>query len=662
MKLVVLDFESYYDPASGYSLDRMSTEDYVSDPRFEVILVTAKIVGPGADEYREIEGFSGTHEETAAWLATLDLENSALVCHHTMFDGLILAIQFGIYPAFYLCTESMVRPMLKPVLRSLSLASVAKHLGLGIKGDEVIRAAGKRRLDFTPEELGGYMTYGKTDTGLCYGIYKWARPQLSAMELRIIDMTLRMYMQPQLLLDAGVYEASLNEVRERKAKVLAEMEVMGITGKALRSNKQFAQILIDRGIVPPMKASPTSLKRGDVPPQMTYAFGKTDPEFIDLRAEYAEDFEIATILNARVSEKSSIEETRNEALLEVARRYRHYRVPVAYYAAHTGRYGGIGKTNPLNFPKTKRYELGADGKPKLVRSRVRCGVIAPPGFAVVAADKAQIEARIVATLAGQTDLVSGFASGECVYSACASGLFGRPVSRELANSDPIAYKDRQVGKAIILGSGYGMGPDKFQRTSRKDGLVLSDDEAYQYITYYRQRYEFIPEYWAACEAALRDLIIAKQPTQLGPVVFEWLDDKRTAGIRLPNGLHLIYPRLRMVKIEERWQVVCNQARDKAPRKLWGGILTENIVQALARINIVDDMIALQRELGLRTALQVYDDVVLVVPTDRVDALCAAVAPIMSRSPRWLPDLPVAVEINHGPSYGELTPWEKRETI
>lgn len=337
MNVVTLDVETHYDTKNGYSLARMPTEDYVADQRFEFIGIAAK-VNDGPTSHLA----SNNTAELRDWLKQFDLPNSALAGHHLMFDGLCLAVHCDLYPAYYCCTESMSRPFLKPILRSLSLASVARHLGFGEKGDEVIRADGKRFVDFSPYELTEYMRYCENDVNLTRHIFNWARPQLNADEMLLIDSTMRMFTCPMFSLDAPLYEASLRDVRERKAQRRSEMDLQGVTADLLRSKNKFAELLREHGIEPPMKVSPAWLKAPpelrDPSKKMTYAFSKADPEYIALREAYAEDVDISLILDARIHEMSSIEETRNEALLELATRYPKFRVDISYYNAHTGRY------------------------------------------------------------------------------------------------------------------------------------------------------------------------------------------------------------------------------------------------------------------------------------------------------------------------------------
>ncbi len=652
--MITLDYETFYDRKQGYSLKNknvgLSTEDYVADPRFEEILVSAKIDG------KPTEWFSGTFEETDAWLHALDIPSAALLCQNTRFDGTILAMKHGIYPKFYLDTLAMATPFFKPLLKSLSLGSLVEYLELGVKGDEVVRAEGKRRCDFTPFELEQYANYCMTDTELTYKLYKHLVRLYPANalknELRLIDMTIRMYTQPTLELAAPVYVKELDRIQTRKAKTIADMELRGITKKDLGSGVKFAQILRDRGIEPPLKQSPASLKRGDNPVQMTYAFGKSDPEFIELQEEFVDDDEVSAILAARTETKSTQGETRCKKFITKAQGHTVLRVPVGYYGAHTGRYVGTDGENWLNLPNVGEYTDKDTGQ-KAFKSMLRFGIVAPEDHVVYAADLSQIECRITAALAGQDDLLEEFRTGGDPYSTCASGLFRREVSKALAKVNPQAEKDRKCGKEIILGCGFGMGWRKFQRSTRVKGLNLTDEEAEQYVGYYRDRYSMVPVGWQTLDAALRTLVFQREETQVGPVRFKWLD-KRDAAIELPNGMCLLYPKLRTMKDKfDKTQIVCQHARDKFPRKLWGGVIMENLAQSLARIIIVDNMLAVHQELGYRTALQVYDEVVFPVHKDAVAEVKPKVEAIMSRSPIWMPDLPVGVESKAGPSFGDV---------
>jgi DNA polymerase len=630
MRVNTLDFETYYD--KDFSLSKMSTEDYVFDDRFEIIGVTV-MDGDG-----KVERFSGTERDTYVFLSNRKIHEGAVCAHNARFDGLILA-RLGLYPKFYLDTLSMARPLYGSVLKSLSLASLVKHLQLGEKGDEVVRALGKRRADFTPEELSTYLDYCANDTWLTRQLYKHMRPIIPSPddELRAIDLTLRMYLQPVLHLDADTLRQNLVDVQRKKAAILAELEVSGVTGDVLRSNDKFAALLRSKGIEPPMKLSKKKTETAGHP-VMTYAFSKTDPEFIELQEEVAEDIELSMIINGRISEKSTQEETRTEKFLTIAERYGNLRVPLAYYKAHTGRYGGDEGINMQN-------------PPRVDKSRMRFSIRPPDGYVMVVADLSQIEAREVAMLAGQDDLVQGFANGEDVYSQYATELYGQaPGVIHKKNPDPVVQKQRFVGKETVLGAGFGMGPDRFRNAIRgKGGLILPPGEAERIIQFYRQKYSMIPELWRQFEYAFGGLVMYGKETRIGPVLVCRDDVTGQARILGPNGMSLWYPKLR--KVDHEWTF--QRPSHKIPQKIFGGMWTENVAQFLANIIIKQKMIKVHRTLGLPPRLQAHDAVGWVVHKDALDEKLPGIEAIMAEAPVWWPYLPVAAETKVGNTYGDV---------
>ena len=612
MKTIVLDFETFY--SDEFSLTRMATEDYVTDPRFQIILVAAKVGN------QKTEWMSGSIPKLAKWFDDIDLWNSCVVCHNMMFDGLILAKHFGKLPKIMLCTRFMANAVLKPHIKSVSLANCLNYLQLGVnKGDAVKYMKGKTIDMFTKVELYEYAQYCITDCDGTYALFKYMIPFFPKSELQIIDRTLRMYLEPQFTLDAKVFAATYAESVNKKETLLAKLESSGVTRDILMSNQKFAALLKGMGVDVPLKTSPTT-------GNLTYAFAKTDPGWKDLEEEYHDDPTIGPMLMARIGVKTSIEETRSKRLLDIANTHGKLRIPLLYYSAHTGRYGGTEKINAQNFPRVDK-------------SRMRFGITAPKGHVIIAADLSQIEARMTAWLAGEKDLLKDFANGVDIYSKFATRIFGREVKKGRSKDDD---RMRFVGKTCILGLGFGMSGEKLALTLRKDNMDFTVDQCIKMVYTYRQTYPFIPEMWSQLNCYMQ--VMGNNPNSIQ--TYKCLGFARNTII-LPNNMTLAYPKLTLDSPPR--SMTYKYASET--RTLWGGKVAENCVQALARIVVMDQMLNIERTLGLKLALQQHDELDYIVPEAEADSLVAEIKRIMSIAPSWAPDLPVAVEVNYGPTLG-----------
>ena len=195
MELITIDFETYYD--KDFSLSKLTTEEYIRGWEFEVI-------GVGIKRNNEpTEWASGTHEQIRDYLLSFDWANAMVVAHNTLFDGAILSWLFGIKPKIWADTMLMSRAV-RGVVEKHSLRDTANHYGLGIKGTEVLAAKGKRREDFTSEELSRYGDYCVNDVELTNKIFNKLIRGFPKQELRVIDKTLRMFIDPILELDLGL--------------------------------------------------------------------------------------------------------------------------------------------------------------------------------------------------------------------------------------------------------------------------------------------------------------------------------------------------------------------------------------------------------------------------------------------------------------------------
>jgi hypothetical protein len=413
MDIITLDFETYYD--KDYSLSKITTEEYVRDPRFQVIGVGVK-VNQGAAEW-----FSGTHGYIREKLASYDWANSAVLAHNMMFDGAIMSWRFGIRPKVLFDTLCMARAI-HGVEKSASLKALAENYAVGEKGTEVLDAKGKRRSDFTPEDLAAYGRYCVNDVDLTYEIFNLMMARgFPKSELKLIDLTLRMFTEPTLTLDRDRLEEHLKKTQIMKDDLLKSA---GIEDKAeLMSNPKFAALLGTFGVPCPMKISPTTGK-------MTHALAKNDQGMKDL-LEY-DDPHVQALASARLGVKSTLEETRTQRFIDIAGRGL-LPVPVRYYAAHTGRWGGDDKINLQNLPSR-----GPNAK-----ALKKC-IVAPAGYSIVEADSSQIEARMLAWLAGQDDVVQTFASKGDVYKKMASAIYN-------VDEADVTKDQRFVGKTTVLG-------------------------------------------------------------------------------------------------------------------------------------------------------------------------------------------------------------------
>jgi len=416
-----------------------------------------------------------------------------------------------------------------------------------------------------------------------------------------------------LQLDTRVLKRHLEEVKLMKAQALGNNDK-----DDLMSNSKFAALLRIHGVEPPMKVSPATGKQ-------TYAFSKTDEEFKALLEHEAT--KVQALVAARLGTKSTIEETRTERFIGIASRGA-LPVPLRYYAAHTGRWGGDDKLNLQNLPRN---------------SSLKHAIIAPNGYVVVDSDSSQIEARTLAWLAGQDDLVAAFDRGDDVYRIMASAIYNK------AESD-ITKDERFVGKTTILGCGYGMGAAKFKAQLKNFGVEFELDAAQHVIDTYRRTYPKITELWKSAASALK-AILNNQQTTLGRDFA--LEVQGRGGIRLPNGLYLRYPNLRMHEAEDgKVEVVYDTKKGKAiiPNRIYGGKVIENVCQALARIVIGEQMLMIAKK--YRVVMTVHDAIAIIAPEAEAETAKEYVELCMRLRPKWALDLPLNCEAGYGKSYGD----------
>lgn len=664
--IVHLDFETFH--SAEFTLSKLTTEAYVRDERFEVLGVGVR-VGDAPAVWLEEWDF-------AAWLKRVDWSRVAINAHHAQFEGLILSERYGVRPAFWLDTMALGR-----VLHGAgSLEVLAEVLEIGRKGDAIKAGTvkGKRRRDLTQREWLALGDYCKNDVDLSAAALAKMRRGFPPLELWAIDTTVRMFTEPVLTADPEVLSAALADERAKKKALLTQIaqhvdpsstDPLEAARAALASNDKFAELLTSLGVPVPMKAN----EAGEQKP----AFAKNDPGFAAL-LEHPEKT-IREICQARLGVKSTIVETRTERLLGI-----HQRGFVPFYlkycGAHTHRWSGGDRMNPQNFNRG-----GA----------LRAAIRALARWLLVVADSGQIEARMVAWVAGERSVLDAFrrndANGGDFYSDVGSSFFGKKLSKK---DTPI---ERQIAKVMVLGLGFGMGWAKFGAELLK-GLLGADpvrftiDDARKFgvdvlafrsapfgdstcgarvaellatgirlspadalvhfavaahlVRVYRRANAKIAAFWRACDQALEIMARDGDATATRGTVGHCRIVRH--GLIKPNGLKLRYPGLRRGK-DGFTYLGGESGRERV--HIYGALLAENIVQSLARDVVTEQALSVRAD-GVRVASTTHDEILGVVPEADAPLALERMIAAMRTPPAWCADLPLNAEGATASSYGD----------
>ena len=606
--IITLDFETYFD--KDYSLSKMTCESYVRDKRFEPHGVAVR--APGGE---------------TAWIPPLNLKtffdsvdwSQALILHHhAQFDGLILSHYYRVRPRAWLDSLSMARLVLG-AHRSNSLDALAKHYGLPAKS---VPYDAFRGLHW--DELSGVVQEqlaegGQHDVLLTYECFTRLFPYVPNEELRLIDLTIRMFVEPVLLGDIDAFKAvELGEIIRKQTL----REQLNVTDAELQSSEKFAELLRACGIEPPMKQTPAG---------QAYAFARTDKFMTEVILEHPDD-RVRTLGEARLRTRSTIEQTRAQRLAGMAGRGA-MPVYLQYAGAHTTRWSGGDKLNWQNFKRG---------------SGLRKAIHAPAGYQIVKVDKSQIECRFLNYLAGQWDVVERFRRKEDPYIGIASMAYGERVYKAKEN-DP-RYSEmlakRGTGKQLELSCGYGAGTQTIQTTAAKGTygppVAISLAQADQWKRLYRSTHPRVVEFWYKAEETIYAMSRGLD--------YNWSIFKtRGTDLYLPNGTCLHYPNLRQIDEGPDKPYWWAYESRYGLKKIWGGFLVENVIQAVSRVDIGQCWLRLA-DMGYRVVLMEHDALGIVVRNETAEHDCDVILAEMKRAPIWLPEIPLDAEATMGESY------------
>ena len=586
--LITLDFETFY--SKDYSLRKLATFQYVRDSRFKVHGVGIQI------DDNEPEWWTDELEDK---LKAIDWSIVTLVGHNLYFDASILFEHYGIVPARRIDTMSMAQALFEPSV-SVSLNSVAQGLNLGHKIAGTLDATKDIR-DLDTDLLHKLGEYCLQDVKLTREIYDRLVAVTQPTELDLIDLTLRMGTAPVLELDESECQLALVEAQTEQELAI---ENSNVSKAVLSSNPKFAEHLELLGLEVPTKISATTGKESP-------ALGQNDPEFIELMAAHPE---LQNLWDGRAAAKSNINVTRAQAW-NFLRTHgsKKMPMPLKYYKAHTGRWAGTDKLNVQNLPRG---------------SRLRKAITAPEGHVVLVGDSSQIELRMNAWFSGETDVLTNQREGKCVYRATAAVHFDK-------EPDDITSDERQFGKIMVLGCGYGMGSKRFKHFCASGPLGmkplhLTDKEARAAIDSYREANPNIVAMWRRLDDAIATMAIPGTDKEFGCVRLQY------EQLLLPNSCTLWYFDLHSTEMGWRF----GHTRLKS---LWGGTLLENIIQALARIVVAEQMLLVDKLDGVQVVGCTHDEIIAVCPEELAEERFNDMIQIMSTPPAWAPDVPLAAE-------------------
>ncbi len=302
------------------------------------------------------------------------------------------------------------------------------------------------------------------------------------------------------------------------------------------------------------------------------------------------------------------------------------------------------------------------GKPMDVFSScLRSAITAREGNILYCGDYASIEVRVLFWMAKHTGGIAAYAEKRDLYVEMAKVIYGR---KSLAE---VTKPEREVGKRAILGCGYGMGAVKFFDTCKLFGQEVSQGLAKKAVAAYRETHFPIPMIWQNLERAA--IAAVQNPGRIYAINHtKWFVKNDFLWCELPSGRRLAYHKPFVRMVVPPWLVrkamtksissgelipalhhygVHPKTKQWIAQKTWGGVLTENVVQAVARDIMVEASLRLEKA-GYLMDLSVHDELL----TEKRGGSIGEFQKLMAQPPVWGLDIPIAVEAWDGPRYAK----------
>lgn len=334
---------------------------------------------------------------------------------------------------------------------------------------------------------------------------------------------------------------------------------------------------------------------------------------------------------------------------------------LVYHKAVTGRWGGAG-LQPQNLPGRGSIEntmLATEvltscdietirliyGDPmEVFSSCIRNMIVATDGYIFDVVDYEQIEPRVLFWIAGDEPALKGFREKRDIYSEQASVVFNKPITKK---ENPY---ERFIGKQLILGCGYQMGPPRFVESCAAQGESISKDLATKAVAAYRSAHKPVVDLWAKLEKAA--LSAVQNPGMTFSVNrTKWFVQGDVLYCELPSGRRMAYQSPEVIFTTTQWDPrkptlqywsVHSQTRKWTKQTSYGGKLTENVVQAIARDIMVSAMIRVDRSAKWKLVLTVHDELVAERKISNGGSV-QDLQRLMEVVPAWAEGCPIATE-------------------
>jgi len=628
MKNLYIDFEtrSALDLRDGHSAYEYLTHESTSllCMAYAIDGEPVRIWTPSEPFPKEVKSFSG-----------------AVVCHNANFERYILKYKLKLNFTSYICTAAIVRSQGLPG----SLDASAQAAGYPEGKDSVGRKAmlklckprknkkGESGVNFhnDPEDFADLYRYCKIDVELSRKHFL-NFGGLSESEQKAFELDTKMN-DRGVQIDTKRAARLLNLVENSKAQALETAALNGLEN--LKSNQQLIAWAAARGV-----------------------------DLENCQADYLKDFVDHDSIGSMVRLKLLVGKTSTSKLNKILLRTgadSRCRDNLLFFGAHTGRWSGAG-IQPQNFPRgtVKNFEkilklpdsaiemIYDDILPAVCSSALRSCIISKPKHLLFAGDFSAIEARVLFWFAGERRALDMYRKGIDIYIDMANTIYKR---NDLTKADAL---ERDMGKRVILGAGFGMGAAKFRMTCGGYGVEISEAKAQDIIDIYRNKYSGVKNFWYTMDDQV--LKAVKNPGRVfASHGVKFKVKKGSLLCRLPSGRVLRYAQASTTQARTPWgemkERVVYLSRNPQTHQhnlapTYGGKIVENIIQAAARDIMLNSMFNLEAE-GFRIVLTIHDEIVC---ENLRGASLPEFTKIMSQAPDWLDGCPIDVESWKGSRY------------